>query len=325
LRMSKYSHEELLNMNDWARLTPPDFMEVTSRARQELVVRGATAPYEKQMIRKDGTRWWGLFAPRRLNDAGEASECIEFILDVTERKRAEDQLRQAVRSRDEFLSVAAHELKTPVTSLRGFAQVLLRRLYKQRHIDQEQLQRSLERIDQQSARLAVLVEQLLDISRLEAGRLQLNCHMTDLVSLVQNVASAIQNETGHHALSIHTPATLRISIDPIRIEQVLVNLLNNAVKFSPDGGTIDIKVYTEDNCACVSVTDYGIGVPAEQRQYIFERFYQAHGNGYLGGMGIGLYISRQIAELHHGALTAEFPSDASTRMVLRLPYSDGVR
>jgi PAS domain S-box-containing protein len=320
-RMTGYSRDELLNITHWQMLTPPEFMDVTVRAKEELAAQGETAPYEKQLIRKDGSRCWGLFAPKRLSGIGSSSQCVEFILDITERKAAEDQLRQAVQSRDEFLSVAAHELRTPVTSLRGFAQTLLRQLNKQQIIDPDRLKKNLERIDQQSTKLGVLIGQLLDVSRLEAGRLVLDYQLTDLVALVRSVTSMIQNETEQHQLTIDAPATLLISIDPIRIEQVLVNLLNNAVKYSPGGGRIDIRIYDEANQAYVSVTDYGLGIPAERRPHIFERFYQGHGDGYLGGMGIGLYISCQIAELHGGTIITEFPEDASTRIILRLPYT----
>jgi signal transduction histidine kinase len=100
---------------------------------------------------------------------------------------------------------------------------------------------------------------------------------------------------------------------------VLVNLLNNAIKYSPQGGEIDVDVSTKGNMVCITVTDHGIGIPLERRDRIFDRFYQAHAEGYHGGMGLGLYVSRQIAELHGGKLYAEFPDEGGTRFVLELP------
>jgi signal transduction histidine kinase len=114
-------------------------------------------------------------------------------------------------------------------------------------------------------------------------------------------------------------------VDPLRLEQVVTNLLDNAVKYSPNGGAIKVTLAlrrardTAADWAELSVRDYGLGIPPEQRGQIFERFYQAHGNGHKSGLGLGLYISRQIVELHGGEICAEFPPDGGTRFVVRLP------
>jgi signal transduction histidine kinase len=180
------------------------------------------------------------------------------------------------------------------------------------------LQQSLEVMEEQSIKLTALIGHLLDISRLESGRLTLVWETVDLVALVQSVIRTTQNATQRHTLTLHASERLSISIDPLRIEQILVNLLDNAMKYSPDGGVIEVDIYSQNNEVYVSVTDPGVGIPPERRARIFERFYQAHGTGHLGGMGLGLYISRQIADLHGGTLTAEFPESGGTRMILRL-------
>jgi signal transduction histidine kinase len=111
-------------------------------------------------------------------------------------------------------------------------------------------------------------------------------------------------------------------LDPLRIEQVLTNLLDNAIKYSPDGGQIHISLSREADNVRLSVRDHGVGVPVEHRGHIFDRFYQAHAGGPLtsmAGMGLGLYISRQIVELHGGSIDAEFPDDGGTRLVVSLP------
>ncbi len=232
--------------------------------------------------------------------------------EIAERKRAEE-------VRDEFLSVAAHELKTPLTSLRGFAQLLLGQLDEGRTPNPEHLELALSSIDRQSEKLARLVSQLLDISRLQAGRLGLERRPADLVPLLRGVLESALPGSGRHEIVLEAPQAAVAVVDPLRLEQVLTNLLDNAIKYSPEGGRVEVELRAVTDGLEIAVTDRGIGVPEEHRARIFDRFYQAHGERRLGGMGLGLYISRQIVELHGGALKAEFPPAGGTRLVITLP------
>jgi signal transduction histidine kinase len=239
--------------------------------------------------------------------------------EIAERKRAE-------ALRDEFLSVAAHELKTPLTSLRGFAQLLIRQLDRDVVPDPVRMRQALSAIDQQSAKLARLVGQLLDVSRIDAGKLVLDRKVADMVGLVQDVVTDARVNTFRHDFVVRAPSAALALVDPLRLEQVMRNLVDNAIKYSPDGGPIEIEV-SKDRISGVrvSVTDRGLGVPRKARPHIFERFHQAHAEHRLGGMGLGLYISRQIAELHAGRLEAEFPRAGGTRMVLTVPVGAPAR
>lgn len=230
------------------------------------------------------------------------------------------QAEEALRTRDDFLAVAAHELKTPVTSLRGFAQVLMRTVEKQGTVDPRRLQQSLQAIETQSVKLTTLIARLLEISRFEAGRLTLERETVDVTEFVKNVVLTAQKNTTRHTLLLESSVRGRVSIDPLRIEQVLINLLDNAIKFSPDGGPINVQISLLDTeWLRLMVADRGMGIPPERRAHLFDRFYQAHGEGYRGGMGLGLYISRQIVELHGGRIEAEFPDEGGTRFVVSLP------
>jgi signal transduction histidine kinase len=241
---------------------------------------------------------------------------------TVELARTNELLKQALRARDEFISVAAHELKTPVTSMRGFAQTLLRQVTKNGDVDPVKLQRSLNAISQQSEKLTLFISQLLDVSRLEAGRLTLDPQPTDILELVENVAEVIQMGTTTHVIKVTSDAAITAYVDPLRLEQVISNLLNNAVKFSPSGGTVTIDITrAEADTLCIAVTDEGIGIPVEHRGHIFERFYQADKTGRAGGMGIGLFISSQIIELHGGQIAVEFPSEGGTRFRVTLPVN----
>jgi signal transduction histidine kinase len=219
----------------------------------------------------------------------------------------------------EFLSVAAHELKTPVTSLCGFAQVLLHVTKGETRIDAPQVRRALHHIEAQSIKLDNLIAQLLDLSRIEAGRLLLATEVVDLTAVVADVVAAARTRTSTHTLVVDAPVPIPARLDPLRIEQVLVNLVNNAIKYSPDGGTIGIGVTQQRDTAQVAVRDHGLGIPPEDRSHIFDRFYQAHARSHRSGIGLGLYISRQIVELHGGAIAADFPADGGTRFVVTLP------
>jgi signal transduction histidine kinase len=241
-----------------------------------------------------------------------------------EHARLHGEAREAVRVRDEFLSVAAHELKTPVTSLLGFAQMLLRQFDRQRSPDERLIRRALQAIEQQSRRLSRLVTELLDLSRLEGGRLVLDRELTDLASLVESVVASLGDSASGHTLVVRASLQVRAPVDPLRLEQVLTNLLDNAIKYSPDGGRIEVELsQPSPETARLAVRDHGIGIPPELRQRIFDRYYQAHSNDHLSGMGLGLYISRQIAELHGGSIRAEFPPDGGSCFILDLPAGSG--
>jgi signal transduction histidine kinase len=234
--------------------------------------------------------------------------------EISERKRAEE-------VRDEFLSVAAHELKTPLTSLRGFSQLLVGQIDEGRVPDPARLRQALAAIDRQSQKLGQLVGQLLDVSRLQAGQLGLEPRFTDVVPLVESVLAEARSSTTRHHLGFKGPDAVHARVDPLRLEQVLANLVDNAVKYSPDGGPIEVTLTTGKDELQITVADQGIGVPPEHRERIFDRFYQAHGERRFGGMGLGLYISRQIVELHGGVLKAEHPHEGGTWIVLRLPLN----
>jgi signal transduction histidine kinase len=234
--------------------------------------------------------------------------------EIAERRRAEE-------ARDEFLSVAAHELKTPLTSLKGFVQVLLRQAERGEGSEPARLTQSLKIIDEQSQKLARLVSQLLDVSRIDAGRLGLETRSTELVRLVEDAMAAARSRTSRHELSLRAPLSLAAWVDPLRLEQVLTNLLDNAIKFSPRGGRVEVRVWRVGGEARVAIADQGVGVPPDQRGRLFDRFFQAKGGDRMGGMGLGLYISRQIVELHGGRIAAEFPRAGGTRLVVALPLS----
>ncbi|HEV2126659.1 MAG TPA: HAMP domain-containing sensor histidine kinase [Chloroflexota bacterium] len=260
----------------------------------------------------------------------ESRFALAIVRDVTERTRLEaerTQEREARRAaqlalavQNQFLSAAAHELKTPLTSLSATAQLVLHRYQREGVFAPNRLERALRTITAQSRKLAQLVDQLLDVSRLEAGRLRLERRPTDLVPLTDGVLQVVQALTEAHTLTLHAPDSLVVPVDPVRLEQVLMNLLTNAVKYSPAGGAITVDLYTpRADTVHLAVRDHGIGVAPADHERIFERFYQAQPVLHAPGLGLGLYISREIVELHGGTLTVESPQEGGARFVITLP------
>jgi signal transduction histidine kinase len=239
---------------------------------------------------------------------------------------AEVELRRAdaaqIAERDEFIAVAAHELKTPITSLRLAVQLLRRESDRAGAPDNTRLRDSLITIDSQSQRLGRLVTELLETVRLQAGRMVLDRRQSDVGDLVAKAVRDAQAATSRHKILLTAPAHLRTKLDALRFAQVVSNLLDNAIKFSPDGGRVEVGLSSPSRGAVrLTVRDHGIGIAEADRPHIFERFYQSEAGDQRAGLGLGLYVSRQIVELHGGSIEAEFPDDGGTRMVVSIPPS----
>ena len=259
----------------------------------------------------------GRYGPEDLGLAEELGRRAGLAVDHA---RLYGEARAATRMRDEFISIASHELRTPLTTLQAHAQLALRRFEREDGLDPSRVIATLETINVQSDKLSRLIGQLLDISRLEAGKLSLEREPTDLRRLAEAVAAGAQARTSRHQLTVRGSTGLEALVDPLRLEQALTNLLDNAIKYSPDGGAVEVELSrSPDGLAEIAVRDHGIGIPPDRRSQIFERFYQAHRPGHARGMGLGLYVSRQIVELHGGQLAAEFPEDGGSRFIVRLP------
>jgi signal transduction histidine kinase len=246
--------------------------------------------------------------------------------EIAERRRAEEQLRQALqeteaalRLREEFLSIAAHELRNPLTALSLHAQLAQHRLAREGESEALRAGQTLAAIAGQAERLSAIVDRLLDVSCLISGQLGLRRQEVDLVTLVNNVIAQMTPASHDRQMRLTAPAALQADVDPVRVEQVLLNLLDNAIKFSPPETAIEIEVAEiGPGVAGLSIRDHGRGVPEEAREKIFERYYQVPDSGAVQGFGLGLWVSRQIVELHGGQIRAEFPA-GGTNMVVSLP------
>lgn len=227
--------------------------------------------------------------------------------EIAERKLVELQLRQSEERKDAFIRMASHELKTPVTSLKGFTSVLQRRLSKQ---GDEQSLAYLSKIDRQVNKLTKLINDLLDVSKIQTGKLSYQEEPVDMVALVQEIVENIQGTTPTHVLEMQTKqptGNVIVMGDRDRLGQVIINLLTNAIKYSPNAKKVLICVGQVGENALVSVQDFGIGIGSEHQNKIFEQFYQINDpeEKTYPGLGIGLYISSEIVKRHGGRMWVE--------------------
>lgn len=214
------------------------------------------------------------------------------------------------QARQEFLGQVSHELKTPVAVLKAYTELLLRKaeIDSHRTSDSEVLGRMLEQTD----RMLSMIEQLLDLQKMETGQFALELSHFDLSELAQRVAENLQLAVKSHRILVRASGRVWVMADKRRIEEVLLNLLDNAVKYSPEGSSVEMTVGTRTGAAggqesIVSVSDEGMGIPKRDLERIFERFYQGQGKLHRGhvGLGLGLYIAREIVERHGGRVWAE--------------------
>ncbi|HYI01012.1 PAS domain S-box protein [Hyalangium sp.] len=226
---------------------------------------------------------------------------VSLARDITERQRAEAALRLANEAKDAFLAAASHELRTPLAAAKGHAHLAMLKLGGQ--VDHGP-GKSLTIINRQIDRMTKLVEELLDISRLQAGRLSLELERFDLGGLVRETCDRMAVLSQAHPLRVEAPEHLEGVWDRGRLDQVLTNLVANAIRYSPEGGEVVVRLMEEGVGVHLSVKDLGVGIPPEKHVLIFERFGRAHGSKY-GGLGLGLTISQGIVEQHGGRIWVE--------------------
>jgi signal transduction histidine kinase len=231
--------------------------------------------------------------------------------------------RAAIETRDQFMSVAAHELRTPITAINGFSALLERELGGR--ADEERIHRFARRLADAGSRLAGLVDDLLDVSHIRIGNLPLRIEEIDLDALVQRIYLRYQEQDGVLSQRIklqHPSGPVIVQGDTDRLDQVVTNVIDNAMKYSPNGGDVVVTLSSDDSGVLLRVKDSGIGLQPDDLESIFEPFGRASTaiEGNFPGLGIGLYICRNIAERHGGRIWAESEgAGKGTSILLHLP------
>ncbi|WP_435627089.1 PAS domain S-box protein [Candidatus Ferrigenium straubiae] len=315
-RMLGYTQEEIgsLNVADWER--PLSVEEFRARFRD---IVGCGAIFETQYYRKDGT----LFDVE-ISSSGVRLEGQNFIYassrDVTERKRVEQALVDADRHKDEFLAMLAHELRNPLAPIRNAAHVIGRL-----ELAEPRIKWAQETIERQVAHLARLVDDLLDVSRIARGKILLKWETIEFAALAEQVMQAARPlaESNGHELTVRLPEeAVQMDGDPVRLSQVLFNLLDNAIKYTPDGGRIEFAARMAGPEIEISVRDSGMGIRAELQPRVFDMFQQDERklDRAQGGLGIGLTLVQRLVGMHGGRVEvySAGPGQGST-FTVRLP------
>jgi signal transduction histidine kinase len=255
----------------------------------------------------------------------ELRKTEQRLLDQERAARAEAEA--AVRMRDEFVGIASHELRTPITAIKCSAQGLLRE-FERGAVEPTRVINRLMTVNAMSDRLTLLVADLLDVTRLRTGQFELRPEPVDLARIVQQVVELQRMQVGSSfPLSLRVLGILpTLSVDPYRMQQVLSNVLDNAIKYSPAGGEVEITVRTQGFGVLLTVSDNGIGLPPQAAESIFEPFGRASNarRERLPGMGLGLYITRQIVDQHGGHIWAESAGEGfGTLVSIWLPSLTG--
>ncbi|MCP3139063.1 PAS domain-containing sensor histidine kinase [Pyxidicoccus xibeiensis] len=328
-RIKGYRAEEILGQH-FSRFYPPeDVARGKPRWELEQAVRKGRFEDEGWRVRKDGTRFWANVVITALfGEDGLLRGFGKVTRDFTQRKEAEEQreldrLREALRIRDEFLSVASHELKTPLTPLQLRLTSLQRTLENNpESLSGERLARDLDVANRQVRKLADLIEDLLDVSRLSVGKLLVEPEPVDLTALTREVLVRYGPQAAQAGclIDVEAPGPIEGRWDRRRLDQAVTNLVTNAMKYGA-GKPIHVRVGVDEGLAVLRVRDEGIGIAPEHQHRIFERFMRAVSERNYGGLGLGLFITQQIVEAHGGSIDVQSQPGQGAAFILRLPLA----
>ena len=334
-RILGYQEAEILGQPCSIIFTPEDLREGADKQELEQAATEGRAEDERWYVRKDGSWFWasGITTPLR-DEEGQLRGFSKILRDFTERKQAEDERNQlltreqearaaaeaANRLKDEFLATLSHELRSPLNAMLGWT-----RLLNSRKFDEATTARALQTIERSAKSQAQLVEDLLDVSRIIQGKLRLNTRPVELVSVIEAAIETVRPAAEAKEINLQSvldPATGPVAGDFDRLQQVVWNLVSNAIKFTPKGGQVQARLERVNSHVEITVTDTGKGIDPEFVPYVFERFRQADSSStrVYSGLGLGLAIVRHLVELHGGTVRAHSEGeDKGATFTVKLP------
>ncbi|MEH2245317.1 hybrid sensor histidine kinase/response regulator [Nostoc sp.] len=332
LQLAGYTRDQFATLGriNWRELTPGEYKDLDDRAFLEVQTTGVSKIYKKEFVHRNGKRVPIVLGMALLNDCQDNG--LAFVLNITDvsdelrlRKLAEkecdrlleregkarQQAEIANKIKDEFLGVLSHELRTPLNSILGWSKML-----RTRKFDEKTTNHALETVERNAKLQTQLIEDLLDVSHILQGKLNLNICPVSLVMVVEAALETVQLAAQAKSIQIQTifDRTLgQVMGDPNRLQQVVWNLLSNAVKFTPTGGRVEIRLVEVGKQAQIQVSDTGKGIPPDFLPYVFDYFRQVDSTTTrtFGGLGLGLAIVRKVVEMHGGNVQAETPRETS--------------
>src|SRR6185369_14190086 len=302
LNLIGYSQQDVADPGlFWPEITAPESLERSRSASMDLRRKGNIAPFEKEYVRKDGSRVWAMVGAAAISDTDD--RWMAFILDISDRKHAavereaayqrehaaRTQAEEATRLKDEFLANLSHELRTPMNAIIGWSHLL-----KSGWLDEAQRQRAMESIDRGARSQAKLIEDLLDVSRIVSGKLSLTLTPVDLRAVLHAAIDSQRPTAQAKNIRLELAAAApdcAVMGDVGRLQQVFLNILSNALKFTPAGGQVSVTLESLADQARVTITDSGEGIAPEFLPYVFDRFRQADGTSTRNHMGLGLGLA----------------------------------
>ncbi len=321
-RIKQYRAEEIIGQHFSRFYSEEDVRG--GKCERELAAAERDGRFEDEAwrVRKDGSLFWANVVITALRDPkGELVGFAKVTRDLTERRKLEEErvqlakAQEAIRLRDEFLSIASHELKTPLTAL----QLQLESVRERVELDHGAACR-IDRAARSGERLGDLIEALLDVSRIATGRFELSPQRFDLADAAREAIESLRASAAkaHCELVLEIETSLVGTWDRVRIEQVLTNLVSNAIKYAA-GAPIEVSLTADGDTAVIEVRDHGPGIPEHDLQRIFGRFERAASMRHYGGLGLGLYVSREIVAAHGGDVTARNDPGGGAEFTVRLP------
>jgi anti-sigma regulatory factor (Ser/Thr protein kinase) len=258
----------------------------------------------------DGQYLWHLGRAVPILENGEVILWIGSNTNIDLQKKGQEQ-------RDEFISIASHELKTPLTSIKAFNQLLARTN------DLERAKSYLQKVDTATTKLESLINDLLDVSKINAGKLQFNKSIFNLNELLKECCGNLQLSVTTHRIIFNEAEHINIYADRFRIEQVIDNLLSNAVKYSPHADVVNVTFKVEQESIIIAVEDHGIGIDSRELEKLFDRYYRSDNAAErFGGLGLGLFISSEIIKAHQGTFWIESELGVGTTVYIRIPLNE---
>jgi PAS domain S-box-containing protein len=307
-----FTQEEFQKLSNPFELVPPDDRKFVTKLFEELLKKPGSSTHAIYRIQHKNNKliWIESTMTNLINDANVSAIVINYR-DVTERKDHE-------RQKEEFIGIVSHELKTPVTSIKGYAQVLQSRLSKEGNAKAVEF---LQKMDAQLNKLTSLIGDLLDSTKLEGGRLQFHEGFYDFNELVFDIVDEMQQTTIMHTLITNLAPTKTINGDRDRIGQVITNFISNAIKYSPHSKEIIVTSIVDKNTVTLSVQDFGHGITKEKQGKVFDRFFRVSGKNQdtFAGLGLGLYIAAEIVKRHGGRIWVKSKENVGSTFYFMLP------
>ncbi len=330
-----FTRDELIGKNDFDFFSPEQAEHFVSLDRETLRIgRLVDIPEEVIQTKNKGARILHTKKIPILDASGEPSFLLGISEDITETRKAQEAVRtaqgeaeRANRAKSEFLASMSHELRTPLNAILGFSELLSDDSTDQ--FDKKTRRRFLDQIHSSGQHLLQLINDILDLSKVEAGQMELHLESVDLGSVIQDVRATIEPLALSKSIVLNTESKREISLiaDSAKVKQMLLNLVSNAIKFTPNGGRIDIRIRRLDAWVEIAVSDSGIGIAKEDLERLFTEFQQldAGPGRQQEGTGLGLALTRRFAELHGGQVIVESEVGKGSTFTLRLPLQTAAR